>query len=105
MQSSPLCRRLGSLAAKYELHAAFFAPNNDDNISSLPQTIVSHPLISKRGEISLQFVSSRLSKKKDFIMDQANNTAINVRQRLHFNGRSLFYQEVSQFSVFRGKRK
>ena len=26
--------RLGSLAEKYELHAAFFAPNNDDSISS-----------------------------------------------------------------------
>ena len=29
-----LCRQLESLAAKYELHAAFFAPNNDDSISS-----------------------------------------------------------------------
>ena len=29
-----LCRRLGSLAAKYELHVAFFVPNNDDSISS-----------------------------------------------------------------------
>ena len=38
----PLCRQLRSQAGKYELHAAFFAPNNDDNISSL-KTIVSHP--------------------------------------------------------------
>ena len=37
-----LCRQLRSLAEKYELHAVFFAPNNDDSISSL-KTIVSHP--------------------------------------------------------------
>ena len=41
-ESYPLCRQLRSQAGKYELHAAFFAPNNDDNISSL-KTIVSHP--------------------------------------------------------------